>query len=52
MKLLAVQRRDKIKALLLEKETITVNEIMSLFHISVETARRDLDALETEGFLV
>ena len=51
MKLLAVQRRDKIKALLLEKETITVNEIMSLFHISVETARRDLDALETEGFL-
>ena len=26
MKLLAVQRRDKIKALLLEKETITVNE--------------------------
>ena len=37
MKLLAVQRRDKIKALLLEKETITVNEIMSLFHISVET---------------
>lgn len=51
MKLLAVQRREKIKALLLEKETITVTEIMELFQISVETARRDLDALETEGFL-
>lgn len=51
MKLLAVQRREKIKAMLLERETITVSEIMDTFHISVETARRDLDVLENDGFL-
>ena len=51
MRLLAVQRRDKIKAMLLEKESIAISEIMSVFHISVETARRDLDILENEGFL-
>ncbi len=51
LKLLAVQRREKIKALLLEKDTVTTNEIIDQFGISVETVRRDLDILENEGFL-
>ena len=50
-KILAVQRREKIKALLLEKDTVTTNEIIDQFGISVETVRRDLDILENEGFL-
>lgn len=51
MKLLAVQRRDKIRELLLEKENITVSEIVDKFGISVETVRRDFNVLESEGFL-
>lgn len=51
MKLLAVQRREKIREKLLEKESITVAEIVETFGISVETVRRDFDVLESEGFL-
>ena len=51
MRLLLVQRREAIRAMLLEKENITINEVMEKFHISVETARRDFDALAEEGFL-
>lgn len=51
MKLLVVQRRDAIKAMLLEKESVSINEVIDRFGISVETARRDFDALADEGFL-
>ena len=51
MKLLSVQRREAIRSLLLEKENITVNEIMDRFGVSVETVRRDFDVLASEGFL-
>ena len=51
MKYLVIQRRKAIKALLLEKESVTINEIVEKFGISVETVRRDLDALAEEGFL-
>ena len=51
MKMLSVQRREAIRAMLLEKESITINEVMEKFQISVETARRDFDALAEEGFL-
>ena len=51
MKLLLVQRRDAIKSMLLEKGSITINEVIDAFGISVETARRDFDALADEGFL-
>lgn len=51
MRVLLVQRREAIRAMLLEKENITINEVMKKFHISVETARRDFDALAEEGFL-
>ena len=37
MRLLLVQRREAIRAMLLEKENITINEVMEKFHISVET---------------
>ena len=51
MKMLSIQRREAIRALLLEKESITIAEVMEKFQISVETARRDFDALADEGFL-
>ena len=51
MKLLTVQRRESIKAMLLEKESITVREVMETYDVSVETVRRDFDALAGEGFL-
>ncbi len=51
MKLLTVQRRDGIKAMLLEKENVTIREVMEHFDVSVETVRRDFDALAEEGFL-
>lgn len=51
MKMLSVQRREAIRAMLLEKESITISEVMEKFQISVETARRDFDALADEGFL-
>lgn len=51
MKLLTVQRRESIKAMLLEKESVTVREIMDCYDVSVETVRRDFDALAAEGFL-
>lgn len=51
MKYLVIQRRNAIKALLLEKESITINEVVQQFGISIETARRDFDALAEEGFL-
>ena len=51
MKVLTVQRRESIKALLLEKECITVREVMDRYNVSVETVRRDFDALADQGFL-
>lgn len=51
MKVLSIQRRESIRAMLLEKESITINEVVEKFHISVETARRDFDFLSEEGFL-
>ena len=51
MKYLVIQRRNAIKALLIEKESVTINEVVDKFGISVETVRRDFDALADEGFL-
>ena len=48
MKLLTVQRRESIKAMLLEKESITVREVMETYDVSVETVRRDFDAPERD----
>lgn len=51
MKYLVIQRRNAIKALLLEKENITINDVVDQFGISIETVRRDFNALANEGFL-
>ena len=51
MKYLVIQRRNAIKALLIEKESVTINEVAEKFGISIETVRRDFDALAEEGFL-
>lgn len=51
MKYLVIQRRNAIKALLVEKESVTINEVVEKFGISIETVRRDFDALAEEGFL-
>lgn len=51
MKYLVIQRRNAIKALLMEKESVTINEVVDKFGISIETVRRDFDALAEEGFL-
>lgn len=51
LKYLVIQRRNAIKALLIEKESVTINEVVDKFGISVETVRRDFDALAEEGFL-
>ena len=46
-----IERRDKIKALLLEKQSVQVSELSKLYDVSYETIRRDFDAMEQEGFL-
>ena len=51
MKYLVIQRRDAIKALLVEKGSVTINEVSEMFDVSIETVRRDFDALAEEGFL-
>lgn len=51
MKYLVIQRRNAIKALLVEKGSVTINEIVDQFGVSIETVRRDFDALHEEGFL-
>lgn len=51
LKYLVIQRRNALKALLIEKESVTINEVAEKFGISIETVRRDFDALAEEGFL-
>lgn len=51
MKYLVIQRRNALKALLIEKESVTINEVVEKFGVSVETVRRDFDVLAEEGFL-
>lgn len=51
MKYLVIQRRNALKALLVENESVTINEVVDKFGVSIETVRRDFDALAEEGFL-
>lgn len=44
-------RQTQIKQLLLQKKRISIKELCDTFGISVETARRDLNLLEADGFL-
>ena len=49
--MLPVSRLNRIKELVLEKKCVTVSELSDLFHVTPETIRRDLKALEDDGVL-
>ena len=46
---LSEQRREQIRALLIEAGAVTVSELQARFGVSPMTARRDLDELERRG---
>lgn len=48
----AAERIRKIKEILLEYKHVDINTLCSLLGCSVATVRRDLDKLESEGFLL
>jgi DeoR family fructose operon transcriptional repressor len=49
--LLVQERQNRIMEILEEKGSVKVAELTSLFDLSIETIRRDLEALEKEGLL-
>ena len=49
--MLAVTRKSRIRDKILEKKSVTVSELSQEFSVTEETIRRDLKALEDEGFL-
>lgn len=49
--MLPIARQNKIKDLLLFKKSVTVAELAKLYNVTEETIRRDLQAIENEGFL-
>lgn len=49
--MLTIERRNKIKKILLEKQSITVAELSEMFDVSDETIRRDFEILQNDGFL-
>ncbi|QOV18665.1 DeoR/GlpR transcriptional regulator [Blautia liquoris] len=51
-KMLSIERREKIKEILLTKKNVTVAEMAELFSVSTETIRRDFELLSNEGFLI
>lgn len=50
--MLTIERRDKLKELILSRKTVTVLDMSKHFSVSTETIRRDFEALEQEGFLI
>lgn len=50
--MLSIERREKIKEILLTKKNVTVAEMADLFSVSTETIRRDFESLSNEGFLI
>ncbi len=49
--LFTIERRQRIRRLLLEQKRVEVSDLSRLFGLSESTIRRDLDVLEKEGFL-
>ncbi|WP_078592811.1 DeoR/GlpR family DNA-binding transcription regulator [Evansella clarkii] len=49
--MLPIERKNKIKELIIEKKSLTVSEMTKLFKVTEETIRRDLKQLEEEGVL-
>ncbi|WP_068674992.1 DeoR/GlpR family DNA-binding transcription regulator [Oceanobacillus sp. Castelsardo] len=50
--MLAKERRQNIKELVLEKKGVKVAELAEMFDVTDETIRRDLNVLEKEGVLL
>lgn len=48
---LAEERKDSILQMLEEEGSVKVSKLIKLFGVSIETIRRDLEALEKDGFL-
>lgn len=49
--MLAVNRREKIKELLLENKSVVVAELARMFEVTEETIRRDLAVMEKQNLL-
>lgn len=49
--MLAIERRRKIISLLEERNSVLVPELSKIFSVTEETVRRDLEKLESDGFL-
>lgn len=47
----ADERKTKIADMLKERPSVTTSELMELFQVSVETIRRDLECMESQGQL-
>jgi DeoR/GlpR family transcriptional regulator of sugar metabolism len=50
--MLAIERRQKISEIILEKKSVKVPELSQLFDVTEETIRRDLEKLEKKGILM
>ncbi len=48
--MLAIERRNKILAMLQRDSRVVVSDLSASFHVTEETIRRDLEKLEKEGF--
>ncbi|WP_052487922.1 DeoR/GlpR family DNA-binding transcription regulator [Gordoniibacillus kamchatkensis] len=49
--MIVVQRRNKIKEMLLKERSVKVTDLVKEFNVSEETIRRDLNQLEKEGIV-
>ncbi|WP_274650806.1 DeoR/GlpR family DNA-binding transcription regulator [Paenibacillus humicola] len=49
--MIVIQRRNKIKELLLQERSVKVADLVKEFQVSEETIRRDLNQLEKEGII-
>ena len=47
--MLAIERRNAILAKLQDERKVVVSELATVFNVTEETIRRDLDKLEKEG---
>lgn len=51
-KMLAVERRNLILEKLQDEKKVVVSELSTLFDVSEETIRRDLDRLDKDGLAI
>ena len=49
--MLAQERHQIIIDLINKNRVVKVQDLMSMFNVSIETVRRDLDYLESQGYI-